>query len=147
MLSKVQNYRLQNGKKLGVYLESKYSGYDSNWIAKDNIIEFIAHVRPLKKPTIYQWEIEEDNIYAINGGSDGITPELSKGRQELERRKATVQVELLGIYNFIKQYHLEEDQPIELVMEKANEQFGLPINEIEAIYLKVDNILYGKPLV
>lgn len=50
----------------------------------------------------------------------------------------------MRIYNFVKQYHLEEGQPIEIVLDKANKEFGLPQGDIEEIFIKVDKLLYSK---
>jgi hypothetical protein len=144
MISTIKEYVLSNGQKLGIFLESKHSQFRHEWDQTGNVVVFMVYVPGLRSPNIYRWELQGENIYATNGAASELTPELDKRKQEIEERKRAVSVELLRIYNFVKQYHLQEDQPIELVLDKASKEFGLSPGEIEEIYLKVDKILYGK---
>lgn len=144
MISKVKEYRMDSGIRLGDYLENKNKIFSFEWNQTDNIVTFSVNIPQLRSPNIYKWEVKNNEIFALNGSAISVTPELNKRIQELEKKKESVPLEQMRIYNFVKQYHLEEDQPIETVLEKANVEFGLSKEEIDSIYLKVDRILYGK---
>lgn len=141
-LSIVKDYRLENGERLASYIERKNKNHKYEWAQNGNVISFLVYVKGLRSPNIFRWEISNNKIFATNGSSITLTPELDKRRQEIDNRKQSVPVELMRIYNFVKQYHLEEDLPIEIVLDRANKEFGLNQGEIEEIYLKVDNELH-----
>jgi len=144
MIQLVKNYKMQDNQKLGDYLERKYDSYKNEWKQDGNIVSFFVYVPGLRSPNIFRWEIEGESIFSTNGSSNSLTPELDKRKQEINQRKQEISVELMRIYNFIKQYHLEEDQPIEIVLDKANKEFGLSQAEIEAIFIEVEKDLYDK---
>ena len=142
MIEQVKNYITKNGEKLSVLLEKKHSNFQTEWVQSGNVITFQVSIKGLRSPKIYRWEIEGDKIFSTNGGAITVTPELNKQNQKLEDKRSLVPVEQLRIYNYIKQYHLEEDNPIEVVLDNASKEFGLSQGEIEEIFIKVDKQLY-----
>jgi hypothetical protein len=138
----LKNYKMADNQKLGAYLEQKYAQYKTEWTQYGNIVSFLVYIPGLRSPNIFRWEIEGENIYSTNGSANTVTPELDMRKHVIDDRKQTVSVELMRIYNFIKQYHLEEGQPIEIVLDKANKEFGLSQGELEEIFIKVEKQLY-----
>lgn len=94
MISKVKEYRLKNGKRLGDFLEQKYPQYKTEWSHTGNVIAFLVHVPGLRSPNIFRWEIEDNKIYATNGSSISVTPELDKRKQDLDTESKQFQLNL-----------------------------------------------------
>ncbi|TCN22741.1 hypothetical protein [Mesobacillus foraminis] len=144
MINTVKEYKLQNGEKLGNYLENEYASFKTEWSQIGNVVTFLVYVPGLRSPNIFKWEVKGDSIYSTNESAITVTPELNKTNLEIAENRNFIRGEDLMIHNYVKENYRENSQPIEVVFDEASKEFGLPQEDIEAIYLKVENTSYKK---
>ncbi|WP_162990370.1 hypothetical protein [Mesobacillus foraminis] len=140
----MKEYKLQNGEKLGNYLEKEYANFRTEWSQIGNDVTFLVYVPGLRSPNIFKWEVKGDSIYSTNDSAIALTPELNKTNLEIAENRNFISGEDLMIHNFVKESYRENSQPIEVVFDEASKEFGLSQEDIEAIYLKVENTSYKK---
>lgn len=137
MLEELKKHKSSHGIPVSQYLRRKYP--NGEWIEEDDLIIYRATVAHL--PVVYKWSIDDGRIKAIKGKAVDLTPDLYDRFQDIEKQRAKVPTQNLKIYDFIR-YRFGEHGDEELSFEEAAKEFGLNKREIEAIYYRVDEIIY-----
>lgn len=139
MLEKLKKHITSKGNTVDHFLKKKYPS--GEWILEGDFYTYQAIVAHLTVKSI--WKKDGQRIIAVNGRAIELTPDLDDKTHELEERRKAVPKENLRIYNFICS-RFEEHGNEELSFNEANKEFGLDVKTIEAIYYRVDDLLYKK---
>ncbi|RJG26689.1 hypothetical protein [Paenibacillus thiaminolyticus] len=152
MLQMVQNYITKDGVSISDFFEKKHSQFERKWEEKGNLVVYTVKIPGLSTPSIYEWEIFGNEIFAVNGKAQAITPELNKIILEQQNRKNSLAPGDLEIYEYIrgalseieeKQNGYVSDQEYDRIINSAASKFGLAIEEMGPKYNHIEKYIYG----
>lgn len=139
MLEELKSYKSAKGNTVDYELKKKYP--EGKWIVEGNSYNYEAMVAHLK--VIAAWEKTSEGFKAKNGKAIELTPHLNDEVKQLEERRKSVSQSNLKIYDYIR-LSFGEHGDEEVSFEEASSKFGLTVKDIEAIYYRVDELLYKK---
>lgn len=138
MLEILKAHKTSKGVSVNQYLQQKHP--KGKWIVDPDELSYNVEVAHLIVK--YRWRIINGELEAVSGRAVELTPDLHSITREIDAKRRSVHPEHLQIYDYVRN-KFGEIESMEESIKDASERFGLTEKEVEAIYLKVDNIIYG----
>lgn len=141
MIEEIKKHISKNGIPVEQFVSKKYP--EGSWSQKGDLIKFESNVAHLN--VVFKWQVENDKIIALPGRASDLTPDLYEPHRYIEENRSAISSENLKIYDFV-QYRFGETGNMEESFQEAESEFGLDTKTVEAIFLRVDELIYGKKM-